>query len=195
MNMLSYHNTSFDLSLSNIELQIYHDEEHGHDGLNFKVLNQQEGSNSTVEQTSWRKEVIKEMFKSQVVPLLYMFTEVTNVRIKELWELLGLGLYYGHDKMLELVGATEEKERIEEDFEYITKELEPEIFQLKKNPLNITFTMVEASKEPGTLLRIKPSCCLYYETEGAKAKCYTCPRASKQEREDRGIQILESMKA
>ncbi|MCT8137083.1 (2Fe-2S)-binding protein [Anaerobacillus sp. CMMVII] len=184
--ILSFSDTSLNLSLSNIELQVYYDEEHNYCGICFRLLD----THGVF--VSDRHGALEELYSNHVVPLLNLFHQATNVRIKDLYGQLANGLYHGHDKSLAIALSSEEIKKVEVDFSFVTKELKPSIFNLTKNPLDINFRMIDSPYEDDKLIRMRPSCCLYYQTEGATAKCYSCPRMSDEERVEmkKGMQKL-----
>ncbi|WP_332696845.1 hypothetical protein [Halalkalibacter lacteus] len=104
-------------------------------------------------------------------------------------------LYFGHDNSLELATSEEQKKKIKNCFVLLTKELESNIYRSNKNPFDIKFHMIESAREPGVYQRMKPSCCLYYQTEGASSKCYGCPRMNDEEREQRRQEIRARIEA
>ncbi|EGL83125.1 ferric iron reductase [Caldalkalibacillus thermarum TA2.A1] len=190
--MISCHDTILDLSLANVEVQVYRAQPHDYYGLVFKVK-KQSTEEPSCDRKQWRQEILEKLYSHNVVPLLQSFVKATNVRIRDLWGQVALSLYYGHDKILEYAQQEEQRRKVLADFHFLTKELHPQVFGLKNNPFDITFRMIEAPTEPGSFLRMKPSCCLYYLTEGAANKCYTCPRMTAEEREKRKLEIRRSL--
>ncbi|MFN7249967.1 MAG: hypothetical protein ACK4M9_04160 [Anaerobacillus sp.] len=190
--VLSHYDTALNVSLSNIELQMYYDKEHNYYGLGFRFIDCKDFPLST-ERNQWRRDVLEKLYSTNVVPLVNLFHEATNVRLRDLYGQLSIGLYHGHDRVVEICQLVEEVAKIKDDFNFLTKELSPTIFNLKKNPFNISFGMIESPREEGVMIRMKPSCCLYYQTEGATTKCYGCPRMTNEERRERKNQILASM--
>ncbi len=181
--MLSFSQSFLLLDLKKVELQVFYHVEYHYYGLIFKLHEETELICSNKNRIQMKKEIIEKIYEDNVVPLLEAFVETTNIRNRDLWGQLSLSLYYGHDLLLELADTDEQKQTVLDDFTFLTKEVNPKIFHLLKNPLDITFTMLEIPNKQGEYYRMKPSCCLYYLTEDAKEKCYTCPRINKFERE------------
>jgi len=172
---------------SNIELQLYFDEENDYYGLVFKLLD----SSVQLQNREVIEEGIQDLYKHNVIPLLQAFALETGIKIRELWGQLSLGLYFGYDFNLEEAScANNQKLNVEQDFFFITKRLEPELFMEQKNPLDITFKMIPNAHNPEIFQRMKPTCCLYYQTEDSTNKCYGCPRLSDKEREVRRQEIM-----
>lgn len=179
-----------DFSLSNTEMQIYYDKEYDYYGLTFKL------KEYTTQSCIQKKEKLEEIYVQDVTPLLLAFVDNTSVKMRDLWGQMSLGLYNGHNKNIEVAGSQEQKKKLENDFILLTRELEPVVFKAnKKNPLDITFRMIESARDPDVYQKMKPTCCLYFQTEGAKNKCYSCPRLSDNEREQRKLEIRARLNA
>jgi hypothetical protein len=190
--VLSHYDTALNTSLSNIELQMYYDKEHNYYGIGFRFIDCKDAPLST-ERKQWRRDVLEKLYSTNVAPLVNLFHEATNVRLRDLYGQLSIGIYNGYDRVVEICQSVEEKAKIKDDFHFLTKELSPTIFNLKKNPFNISFSMIESPREEGVTIRMKPSCCLYYQTEGATTKCYGCPRMTNEERRERKKAILATL--
>lgn len=190
--VLSYSDSTLNISLSNIELQLYYHEELKAYGICFRLLKVDEITFQKTERETRRNLFIELLYSENVAPLVNLLHTETKVRVIDLYGQLSIGLYHGYDQMLALAQTDEQKEKVQADFSFLTKELAPSIFKLNKNPLNITYRMIESPREEGTLIRMKPSCCLYYQTEGARSKCYGCPRLSDEERAIKKKEMLSS---
>ncbi|ART75429.1 hypothetical protein B4U37_04940 [Sutcliffiella horikoshii] len=174
---------TFEFSLKNTELQIFYDKKYDYYGLSFKIID------FTLMPTLTKKPIIEDFYLNFVTPLLQTFVTSSNVKIRDLWGQVAIGVYHGHDNNLELAQTDEEKESILNFFQFITKELKPGFFSAKRNPLDITFRMTESPTKPGELQRLNPTCCLYYQTEGATTMCFGCPRMNEEERDKRREEI------
>lgn len=182
-------NCSFNPCLSNIELQVFYNQEYDYYGLTFKL---KESSIVSCAPEA-HKILMEKIYSENVTPLIHEFAANTNVRMKEMWGQLAIGVHYGHDQNMKLAESEGQRKRLDEDFTFLINELDPKYFKENKNPLTIKFHMIESALEPGAYQRMKPTCCLFYQTEGAEAKCYSCPRMSEKEREKRKQEIREKI--
>ncbi|QKS73151.1 (2Fe-2S)-binding protein [Paenalkalicoccus suaedae] len=171
-------NAAYDWSLTNIELQLVHHAEHNYFGFLFKIKDDTMVELDAATRDEQVRERLTALYRDSVTPLLETFAEVADIRIRELWGQLNLGIHYGFDRVVDLGNP-----RAEGDMRFLTEELDGSIFNAKKNPLAITFRLVDSYTGDGEQLRMKPSCCLYYQLEGAAAKCFTCPRLKESDRE------------
>lgn len=180
--------TTLHLSLSNTELQIYYNKKNDHYDITFKL------NEYSTQPCIHPKERLEEVYEHNVTPLLQAFVDNTNVTLRDLWGQLYFAIHNGHKKNLELAQSQAQKKKLDDHFTLLTKELKPEVFKAnKKNPLDITFRMLESPRETNVYYPMKPTCCLYYQIEGVKNKCYTCPRLMKEEREQRKEEIRASL--
>ncbi len=190
--IMSVFDTTYNTLLANIELQIYFDEDEKYYGICFRIVDQKEIF-LTGFREGWRSTTLEQLYAKNVVPLVELLHQATSVRKRELYGQLAIGLYNGHDLNMKLAKSKEQKEIVQKDFSFLTKELGNHLFGMPKNPLDISFKLIESPREKGVMIKLKPSCCLYYQTEGATTKCYDCPRMSEEERAERKKRILASM--
>ncbi len=181
--VVSFHDTFFYTHLENIEVQMYHLPEYDTYGISFRLIDLTE---TQVE----RKIYLEELYKKNVSTLVELLSSATGIRPKDLYGQLSIGLYHSNDLMTSMATTDVQKAKVHADFQFVTKELDPVNFQLKKNPLDIVYRMIENPREEGKMLRMKPSCCLYYQTEGTPTKCFSCPRLSDKERLERKKELV-----
>ncbi|RXJ02532.1 hypothetical protein DS745_06050 [Anaerobacillus alkaliphilus] len=186
---ISYYDTVFQVTLENIELQMYYIQEYDSYGICFRIVDPTE---KTINNDD-RKTFLEQLYKNNAVPLVELFATTTGVRLKDLYGQLSIGLYHGYDLMVAQAQTDELKTIVHSDFNMLTKELDPASFNSRKNPLNISYRMIESPRDEGKMLRMKPTCCLYYQTEGAPSKCYGCPRLSDRDRAVRRKEIQASL--
>ncbi|WP_078429335.1 (2Fe-2S)-binding protein [Alkalihalobacterium alkalinitrilicum] len=190
--ILANYDTTYNSSLSNVELQMYYNKVKNSYGICFRLLDLEETPLPKTKGT-WRNLVTEKLYYENVIPTINLLTDATAVNVTSLYGQLSIGLFYGHDMVIQKSKTIIEKQKLEADFKYVTKELEPSLFGLKKNPLDIQFRMIESPREEGVMIRMKPSCCLYYQTVGVTTKCYSCPRMSEKERAERKKEIVARM--
>lgn len=181
ISMLSLYNVAIPVTTDHLNIQFYRNEQYHFDNIAFKLTSEEwnEGEGSE----SWRRTQIEDFFRTIVTPTLEQISEVAGIRIRELWGQLVVGLDFGFNKGLGLAKTKDQEARLRSDYNWLTNDASPTVFNSKKNALNFPYMKVENPQDPNDFLRIKPTCCLYYQTEGAKNKCYTCPRLKPSERE------------
>ncbi|MCM3713806.1 (2Fe-2S)-binding protein [Alkalihalobacillus oceani] len=174
VTMLARQHLLLPMTPASLSAQFYWDDTYQVDGMVFKInsLNWQEGPRTD----EWRRTEIEQLIHNLLTPVVTTFSQAVDIRPRELWGQLAAGLEYGKTVGLSLAGDDEEAERIERDFQWLMKDADPALFASRKNALDFPHRLVESLSEPGVMKRMKPTCCLYYQTEQAKRKCVTCPR-------------------
>lgn len=174
VTMLARHHLLLPMTPASLTAQFYRDDTYQVDGMVFKInsLNWQEGPRTG----DWRRVEIEQLIQSLLTPVVTNFSQAVDIRPRELWGQVAAGLEYGKTVALSLAADHEEAERIERDFLWLMKEADSALFASRKNALDFPHRLVESLSEPGVMKRMKPTCCLYYQTERAKRKCVTCPR-------------------
>ncbi|MFE5323729.1 hypothetical protein ACFQ88_34130 [Paenibacillus sp. NPDC056579] len=128
-------------------------------------------------------------YGQQVKPLLESVAEAAGINVGQLWGVMGTRMHYAMDRWLQEAQTDEERERVRQDFDTLFYSLEPEVFGRKKNPFDIRFRMMENPRIPGEQMRIKAVCCLAYKTDTGHGYCFTCPRLTESEREEKVSKI------
>ncbi len=184
------HQKIIDYSLSNIILQLYKDHQYDSFEICFKL---RDTTIKTVEtyENIWKKQVMEDFYGQTVMPLLEIWHSSTNITIDHLLGQICARLYYFHEQAIENVETIEQKNMIQNNFDLLIKGIDLQVFNKNYNPFDITYEMIESPWNPKQMLRMKKSCCLYYLTEGATCKCYTCPEMTDEERLIRKKEILE----
>lgn len=141
----------------------------------------------------WRERVLSGFYREQVRPFVEAVHRVSGMDTGHLWRLFPSRLRYAVDSFCSSAESSLMHEKYEDDWSFLTTKLEPEVFGRNRNPLDMELrTVIYPGKpgEPDKTLWMKTACCCYYHTEGGKY-CYTCPRMSDREREER----MEALRA
>jgi|GEM_PF-4386818 len=180
---------TIDFSLSNIVLQLYKNHQYDSVEMCFKLIDTTVKSVSAQENQS-QKQIFEAFYGQTVMPLLKLWHLSTDIIIDHLLGQISARLYYFHQQAIEKAETIEQKDRVQYYFDLLIKGIDHKVFNKSYNPFDITFEMIESPWNPKELLRMKKSCCLYYLTEGATCKCYTCPEMTEEERLIRKKEIL-----
>jgi ferric iron reductase protein FhuF len=127
----------------------------------------------------WRDQVIRSIFAGNVAKVWQSVSVAANIPKATLWENAAVYVYWLYEKGIGTNEGTDAQERlrIEEDYRYLLQEAPPSLFGEKENPLgkyNGTKCSTPASDQP---VRIRKTCCYYYEISPDQANCSTCPRS------------------
>jgi ferric iron reductase protein FhuF len=198
---ISIWNRSLDLSLSNITVQLYKDNEAGYIRFAFVLHNksEEEAPTDAVERGIWLKQVLTQFYKLSARPIIESLSRVSAFDAGQLWGQLPTRFNYNMDLFgKELDAAAQEcgadaaaiaadKARLIEDYGFL-RGLEGSLFGRTKNPLDVKIRYIEDSRDPNKQVRMKNACCLYYKT-GEGQYCYTCPRLKESDREQMRIKF------
>ncbi|MBA2944174.1 (2Fe-2S)-binding protein [Paenibacillus sp. CGMCC 1.16610] len=157
-------------------------------------IRQLEGPREGV-RSAWRKEHLSHWYGTHIRPIVEAASLAADMDITHLWKLFPTRMRYMFDRLKEQAGSEQEQLRIEDEWTFVSRELNGQVFGRAGNPLNVKFIYLDypsAPGEPDTQVRMKSGCCMFYCTEGGYY-CYTCPRLKPSEREERKVQIREKL--
>ena len=189
--VVSVHDTSLDLSLSNLTVHLY--PKNDRYGFAFRCNEMREFQAPPVLRKTWLKEVFTALYRDQVRPLVESVSRSTRANTGLLWGQFATGFHYYLNVFAERVGDGFRRRQIAEDYRFLREQLDGAVFGRKKNPFDVNVRYVDNPWEPGKPLPMKATCCMYYRTEGGDF-CYTCPKLTEAERAERKAAILAELK-
>lgn len=128
----------------------------------------------SIDRSEWRKVVIRNIFANNLSLLWQVFVEVTKIHPRILWENTAVRVYSLYEKKITTTSPIVQ-ERIQEDYAYLLKKAEPEIFGIDHNPLKrYDVKKIKLSQDSG-LIRLRKSCCFYYKATDPMEYCSNCP--------------------
>ncbi|ADC48566.1 Siderophore Ferric reductase (AHA_1954 family) [Alkalihalophilus pseudofirmus OF4] len=136
-----------------------------------------------------REKVLTEKYKAlfdRLRPVIEMVALTSTLPIQQAFGLL-CNPFYKQQEAWMVTADDERKKQINDDL-HTLREVDCEVFGLKRNPYDVTFRYVDSWWEPIEPVRVKAACCMSYVKEGGK-KCYACPKLTKEERKARGEEI------
>ncbi|PZD93612.1 hypothetical protein DNH61_23630 [Paenibacillus sambharensis] len=188
--MMSLFGKKLDLSLNNMNLDLYVDG--GRAVLSFR-LNEWLTDNEPAEasqRAEWRHELLAAYYRDTVRPLITAVSDACGLHTSQLWGQLPTRFQYGIEAVKEQEWPESILGRVESDYHYLKQGLEGGVFGRGKNPLDVRFKWVPGLYNPDEQVRLKNACCYFYCTEGGYY-CYTCPRISETERENRRLEYIQ----
>ncbi|MFC7442420.1 IucA/IucC family C-terminal-domain containing protein [Laceyella putida] len=163
-------NKGFDLSLSNIGIDLEQPEEKS---LFAAQIKQWKVTKPGVDREAWRERLVIQLVQRHVTPLWHQLHRVTSVPLSILWENTAVYVYWLYEtKLADLTG--EEKKRAEADFQYLLQEAPASLFREKVQPLGRYYTPKCWPAHAPEPIRVRRTCCLYYQV--GDTTCKTCPR-------------------
>jgi hypothetical protein len=193
--MVSLCERRLDLSLSNLRFHIRYQEKYP--SISLQVIDKTELDNVRQDDHSpspsgQAEQVFRDFYSLQIRPLLEAMAAAGGTSIGQMWGQFPLTLLYFKDRLQPLLTDSQDVERFERDYHYVTQELEGDVFGRKRNPFTVRLVELDNPYRPGEKAYMKPSCCQYYKTGGGQQYCFTCPRMSSSQREERRLEIVAS---
>ncbi|WP_409344115.1 hypothetical protein [Paenibacillus sp. MBLB4367] len=180
------YNRLLDLTLGNLTFQIEMHDDHAHLGYKINELRSSEVPEAGREAFLARH--WKDSFTTIITPAVQAIAAAAGVKPDMIWQQYGGQLARVRDFVLEHEKREPVLERFHQDCGVLT-DLAPELFQRKRNPFQHTPRYIDSPYKLGAQLMLHSSCCMYVcRTDGQK--CYTCPRMTEAEREERKARIL-----
>ncbi|WP_341281510.1 (2Fe-2S)-binding protein [Paenibacillus sp. FSL H8-0537] len=181
--LLAKYRMAPNLSLDNLTLYVCKADGYYH--VYFRLNNAELLQSPATEKEAgeWARARLEVFFHETIAPFFHSIERAGTAKASLLWGQLPTSLAYEYGVMM----ASSESEGVKESVDTLyktMKTLDPAIFYRKRNPLDVKFQYTEAIDDPAKQMRIKYACCHYYKVEGGRY-CYTCPRISNTERDQR----------
>ncbi|USG66192.1 (2Fe-2S)-binding protein [Brevibacillus ruminantium] len=193
--LISRYHAAPDFSPANLEVQFY--KKNHHTWLTFKIKDSRVATRQRDQhdRASWRKEALEIFYTQTVRPLFDTLSHATGHDLHQIWGQVVMAMYWSREKWLNVFETVEARKLMEEDYHFVTAEMAPEIFGRKKNPYQTKLSFVKSPRDPEAMIPRKATCCLAYRTENGHGYCYTCPRISEEEREEKRLRFLAEQEA
>ncbi|MBE1446508.1 (2Fe-2S)-binding protein [Paenibacillus sp. OAS669] len=172
-----------DFSLDNMEVQIY--DSGRRIALAFRMKEWRGEPLTWPNRNDRSKEAMIQFYGQQVKPLLESLAGTVSISSGILWATMITRMHYAMDRWYKEAHSEESLVRLKQDMDTLLHGLDPALFGRSRSPFDIRFRMMENPRVPGEQMRIKPVCCLAYKTDTDHGYCYTCPRLTEAEREEK----------
>jgi ferric iron reductase protein FhuF len=124
----------------------------------------------------WRSETIRILFANHINPLIEMLSKTTKLSKLTLWENVAIYVFWLYETLLEDEKFVQIREKLLEDFHFVIRGAEGDLFGCyHRNPLSRFWKEKTFSPEQQKEIRVRTTCCLYYQTTKDGARCRTCP--------------------
>jgi len=126
----------------------------------------------------WREDIVRGLFAGNVAKLWRNLSIVARVPMPILWDNTAVRLFSIYEKRLGTGASREEQLRIEDDFAYLVHSAQGVLFGESENPFTTLYggdVPVDQSSTQG--VRMRKTCCLYYQVSARGEYCSACPRA------------------
>jgi ferric iron reductase protein FhuF len=127
----------------------------------------------------WRDTVILAHFAGNLGKLIAVMSRVANVPKPILWENVAVRVFSLYEKRIGVTGQQQEQSRRRADFQYLIHQAPGTLFGEKQNPLSRFYgkpTFSSVSDVSDTPMRVRKTCCFYYEVSSSEEYCSNCPK-------------------
>ncbi|RKD21870.1 hypothetical protein BEP19_13965 [Ammoniphilus oxalaticus] len=120
---------------------------------------------------AWRDALIKSMFVDQLEPLWQSLSASARIPMELLWENTAVRLFSLYERRIGAERTELQQRRIEQDYHYLVHEAPGVLFGQSQNPLTKFYKPITVEQP----VRIRKTCCFYYEVSADREYCSTCP--------------------
>lgn len=128
----------------------------------------------------WRDKYLKSLFSEHIQVIIDVLSRETKISKLILWENIAIYIYWLYEMLLEEERFDMYKTIIEDDFNYVVGNANGYLFGPdNRNPLSRYFSKKTYHTEHDKEIRVRKTCCLYYQTTSQNDHCLTCPLTCK----------------
>jgi ferric iron reductase protein FhuF len=170
---MTVYNKGQDLSVENCFLE----SSPGHSWLeHVSLANIEAEMPEASERHVWRNTVIQDLFAGNLGKLIAVMSKVANVPKPILWENVAVRVFSLYEKRIGVTGEQQEQSRGRADFQYLIHQAPGALFGEKQNPLSRFYGKPTFSSVSNTPMRVRKTCCFYYEVSSVEEYCSNCPK-------------------
>lgn len=123
----------------------------------------------------WRDRVLRSLFAGNIAKLWRSFSKANGISAATLWENTAVNVYWLYEKGMGEAADSSQQARIREDYDYLLS-APGDLFGEKTNPLARFDSPKVELPEYEQPIRIRKTCCLYYQTDSERSYCSICPK-------------------
>lgn len=181
---MSVYEVSIDLSLDNLELHLYRKDGYVAFGYTLKQWGERPLPEAESERAARRHDVLRAVYRETVGPLIEAASRTADIHARELWGQFPANLRYYVGTWRDAAESERVRCRIDDDYRFLREGFEPADLGAMVNPYRAEPILTKDLRQPGVMIPLKNTCCLYYKWEDG-GYCFACPRIKESEREAR----------
>lgn len=120
---------------------------------------------------AWREKHFKRLFFDLYVPLIKRVSKDAKISRQTLWENVMLYIYWLYETVLPKLNVAT---NLKEDFQSLL-EAPSFLFGMNRNPASYFYNEKVFIEKHQAEMRVRTTCCYYYQTNKEGARCSTCP--------------------
>ncbi|MCR8842088.1 (2Fe-2S)-binding protein [Paenibacillus sp. SC116] len=171
---MSMYNKSMDYSLENCHMESIF---HGEAWLPcVRLTNSEVSQPEARSRNEWRDRVIQNIFADNVARVWDSFAKSVKISKSVLWENTAIYVYWLYENQFGEGASACQQAQLLEDYQYLVDEAPAHLFGESKNPLKKFNSPKKVTTASETPLRIRKTCCYYYQVADDNEYCPTCPK-------------------
>jgi ferric iron reductase protein FhuF len=133
----------------------------------------------------WREQLVRHIFTDHLSRVFNSLHRYSGIGLKVLWANISNYVYYYYPHWIEYAPTEAARGKIEDDFDYLTKDVKKEIFGCNpyENPLTVQYKHFQHPVFEKETVRVRETCCLKHCLKDG-AYCTTCPKLDDKSRAD-----------
>ncbi|MGM0836172.1 MAG: IucA/IucC family C-terminal-domain containing protein [Bacillota bacterium] len=168
MSMSAYDKT-FKIDPENIWLDSFYDKGAWLPKIRFSYLEVETAP--SLDRSSWRTRHFSSLFQGLFDPLIERVAKEAKISRQTLWENVMLYVYWLYETVLPKLDVTE---HAIEDFQALL-DAPASLFGMNRNPATTFYSEKVFVEKHQAKIRVRKTCCFYYQTNTSAARCSTCP--------------------
>ncbi|WP_270170899.1 (2Fe-2S)-binding protein [Paenibacillus sp. SYP-B4298] len=192
--MMAQSNRLPDLSMDNLTLQL---ERYGDDHAHLRYLVHRPSGQELPEEPeameAFVEQEVTRYIQEVMVPLVEGIAEAAGVKSAMIWNQFSGQYTYLNKLFFMQVQDVQAQARFERIYDLILNRVSPEVFGRRRHPFVHKPRYIDNPANSEEKWMIRSSCCMYYARENGR-KCFTCPKMTPSELEERKQELLASAK-
>ncbi len=123
----------------------------------------------------WREALLKQVLAHHLTPLVTHFHRLTGISTRILWENVAVRVFSIYERCILPAVDGHDRDQAEADFAFIVDAHNHTIFGLEENPLTRFYRPKRQYIEHAEPVRMRRTCCYYYQATQPAEYCSTCP--------------------
>lgn len=166
---MSAFNKTLKIDPENIWLDSFYDKGTWLPKIRFYEIEMEEAPSEG--RSDWRTRHFNSLFQGLFVPLIEQVAKEAKVSRQTLWENVMLYVYWLYETILPKLDVTE---HATEDFQALL-DAPSSLFGMNRNPAVTFYSEKVFVEKHQANIRVRKTCCFYYQTNTSGARCSTCP--------------------
>jgi ferric iron reductase protein FhuF len=131
---------------------------------------------------AWRHEILSKVFSGHLTLLVEQFYRLTKVSRRILWENVAVRVFSIYEQRILASVIEEKRATAEADYAYLLDKNTTQLFGLNENPLTVFYRDKEFTALSDNPVRVRRTCCFYYQATEPPVYCGSCPLPLKKKR-------------